>query len=556
MAPKNTHDQAGETALPTMTPKNNLQNDQVGETAFSLVDIIESKDPRIRNQSLAELCVNASTKVLLDQCEQLHAFARSSDNLYARVRAFFFLYAIHRFHLRDIPCTGEIPYKGYKELLERKFENAIDTFLEIHRELPSKAISSALAKAYYHFGFQTLADQVRSSVQSHDSTAWMFLVAEPIDHPKKFHPDLLSGKVLQERTPVRMDLSHCGWSDIFFLGMDFPEGARVLNVSIDLAVYGRHETPVAPIETYLQIIQEPVLKLTSVDLKASVTLTKISQVFDFARDYLGLLRAGIIASGIVPPSLEGSLCPLSSLFDKTIGPGLGLHLTTKVNDIPKGSRLAVSTNLLGSIISLGMRATGQTQSRIGELTEEERRSVAARAILGEWLGGSGGGWQDSGGVWPGIKLIEGVSPKPSDPEHGLSRGRLLPLHRQLSDTEAPPALIRALQDSLVLVHGGMAQNVGPVLEMVTEKYLLREADEWKARQEALDILDEMLDAFRENDIRKLAKLTTLNFFEPIQTIIPWASNLYTETLIERARERFGDDFLGFWMLGGCSGELS
>ena len=37
---------------------------------------------------------------------------------------------------------------------------------------------------------------------------------------------------------------------------------------------------------------------------------------------------------------------------------------------------------------------------------------------------------------------------------------------------------------LVLVHGGMAQNVGPILEMVTEKYLLRSESEWKARQEA------------------------------------------------------------------------
>ena len=35
-----------------------------------------------------------------------------------------------------------------------------------------------------------------------------------------------------------MDLSHSGWSDIFFLGMDFPEGARVLNISIDLSVRG------------------------------------------------------------------------------------------------------------------------------------------------------------------------------------------------------------------------------------------------------------------------------------------------------------------------------
>jgi hypothetical protein len=224
-----------------------------------------------------------------------------------------------------------------------------------------------------------------------------------------------------------------------------------------------------PIETYLQVISEPVLKLTSIDLKCSVTLTHISEVFDFSRDYLGLLRAGIIASGIVPPGLEGSTGTLGDLFDTTIGTGLGLHLTTKVNDIPKGSRLAVSTNLLGSIISLGMRATRQTENLTGDLQEEERRLVAARAILGEWLGGSGGGWQDSGGLWPGIKLIEGVKPKKDDPEHGLSRGRLLPIHRQLSEAEAPASLIKALQESLVLVHGGMAQNVGPVLEMVTER---------------------------------------------------------------------------------------
>lgn len=226
---------------------------------------------------------------------------------------------------------------------------------------------------------------------------------------------------------------------------------------------------IQPIESYLEVISEPVLKVTSIDLKCTVTLTHISEVFDFARDYVGLLKAGIIASGIVPPGLEGCTAPLGDLFDTMIGPGKGLHLTTKVNDIPKGSRLAVSTNLLGSMIALGMRATGQTDCLKGDLLEDERRLVAARAILGEWLGGSGGGWQDSGGLWPGIKLIEGVKPKEKDPEHGLSRGRLLPVHRQLSDDEAPSTLIKALQDSLILVHGGMAQNVGPVLEMVTER---------------------------------------------------------------------------------------
>jgi hypothetical protein len=520
-----------------------------------LIDIIVSKEPHIRDLSLAAFCVTASTQVLLQQCEQLDSFRRQSANLYERVRACFFLYAIHRFHL-EVPDTGDIniPYGGFKCLSNRQFAQAIDNFLEVHHSQPSKAISSALAKSYYHLGFQTLADQVRLSVKNHPGNLWMFHVQLPQDHPQPMHVELLSGRILQEQTPVRMDLSHCGWSDIFFLGMDFPEGARVLNVSIDLAVRGSQNIkPLPPIDCFLQVIQQPILKLTSIDLKTEVTLTHVSQVFDFAKDYLGLLRAGIIASGIVPLGLEDSPAPLSEIFETTIGHGKGLHLTTRVNGIPKGSRLAVSTMLLSSIIALAMRATGQTRHLAGSLTEEERRLIAARAILGEWLGGSGGGWQDSGGIWPGIKLIQGEKAQSSHPEHGVSRGRLLPIHRQLSDAEAPPTLIQALQDHLVLVHGGMAQNVGPILEMVTEKYLLRELREWKARKDCVEILDEILEALKNNDIPKLAKLTTRNFFEPLQTIIPWASNLYTETLIERARERFGDDFLGFWMLGGASG---
>ena len=55
---------------------------------------------------------------------------------------------------------------------------------------------------------------------------------------------------------MRMDLSHSAWSDIFFLGMDFPEGARVLNVSIDLAVRGRDTQPRPPVEAYLHGVSD------------------------------------------------------------------------------------------------------------------------------------------------------------------------------------------------------------------------------------------------------------------------------------------------------------
>ncbi|MEI8314848.1 MAG: UTP--glucose-1-phosphate uridylyltransferase, partial [Verrucomicrobiota bacterium] len=408
------------------------------------------------------------------------------------------------------------------------------------------------AVAYHDLGFQTLANQVRRSVRSVRGNQWMFRIGHPADQPLRIRPELLQRgadetfPVLRETTPVRMDLSHSGWSDIFFLGMDHPEGARVLNISIDLAVHGRDTAPRPPVEAYLRVIDEPVLRLTSVDLGATADITDLNEVFDFARDYLGLLKAAIIAAGIVPPGIEGSGESLPALLARTVGPGLGLEIVSNVNNIPKGSRLAVSTNLLAALIAAGMRATGQAQSLTGQLTEPERRLVAARAILGEWLGGSGGGWQDSGGVWPGAKLIQGVRAQDGDPEFGISRGRLLPNH-------TPVEIGARLQDSLVLVHGGMAQNVGPILEMVTEKYLLRSEAEWQGRQEATRVLDEIIAALKAGDVKRIAAATTRNFFGPLQTIIPWATNLYTETIINRVRQQFGDNFWGFWMLGGMSG---
>ena len=528
-----------------------------------LTEIIIAGDPATRNQSLDAVCREASLEQLLGECAALDAFRRRSENLYERVRALFFLYAIHRFHIPRIPGLnqrGLIPFHGYEHLLQRRFEEAIDEFLVIQqREGPSDAISSALAAAYHRLAFQTLADQVRRSVRSVRGNQWMFRMGHPSDQPLRIRPELLQTfsdgtyPILRERTPVRMDLTHSGWSDIFFLGMDFPEGARVLNVSVDLGVHGRDTAPRPPVEAYLRVIEDPVLRLTSVDLGATADISNLSEVFDFAKDYLGLLKAAVIASGIVPPGIEGSGQSLAALLERIVGAGRGLEIVSNVNNIPKGSRLAVSTNLLACLIGVCMRATRQAASLTGQLEENERRLVLARAILGEWIGGSGGGWQDSGGVWPGVKLIEGVLAGEGDPEFGISRGRLMPRHKVFAREEISDSARQKLQDSLVLVHGGMAQNVGPILEMVTEKYLLRSEAEWNARQQALGILDEILAALKRGDVPAIGAATTRNFTQPIQTIIPWASTAYTELLIERAARDFGKDFLGFWMLGGMSG---
>lgn len=530
-----------------------------------LIQIITSEDKDVRDRPLEGVCQDLTQSELEKECNSLEAFWRKSSNLYQRVRALFFLYAIYRFHLpsKKIESKGLIPFRGFEHLLNRRFVEAIDLFLDSkNKDGINDSIASALAESYHSLGFQTLANQVRKSVRSIKGNQWMFRIGSPIDHPLRISKELcsqISGDVLSpiiiERTPVRLDLTHSGWSDIFFLGMDYPEGARVINISIDLAVKEDDGTcsPRPPVEAYFRIIDKPIIKLTSIDLGVSTEISTIAEIFDFGKDYLGLLKAALIASGIVLPGMEGSEEQLSVLLGRLIKPGYGIELVSNVINIPKGSRLAVSTTLLASLITVCMRATDQIKNISGSLNEGDRRIVAARAILGEWLGGSGGGWQDSGGIWPGLKLIEGVIANEGDPEFGISKGCLLPKHKILNSDEVSKFTRKKLQDSLVLVHGGLAQDVGPILEMVTEKYLLRSKDEWLGRKDALKVYDNIIQNLTNGDIQKIGENTQNNFFGPIQTIIPWASNLYTERIIKEVEEKYGNDFWGFWMMGGMSG---
>lgn len=529
------------------------------------LETITSLDDSTRHRTLESLCEGLDSKALLQAASDLDVFRRKTDNLYHRVRAHFFLAAIYRYYL---PRTfseeraGLLPYEAYQHILERRFPEAIDHLLLVQNtEGPTVSTASALARAYHQLGIQTLADQVRRSVKTVRGNQWMFRIGHPSEHPLRLNKELLRWNedadtypILCERTSVRMDFSHSGWSDIFFLGMDYPEGARVLNASVNLGVCGRDAEPKPPVEAYLRVIDRPVLRLVSTDLGAEAEITEIDEVFDFAKDYLGLLKGALIASGVIPPAMEGCHRKMSELLATIIGrEGCGLELVSKVNDIPKGSRLAVSTNLLGCLISVLMRATNQVPTLEGGLAVADQRLITARAILGEWLGGSGGGWQDSGGIWQGIKRIEGVLASENDPEFGISRGRLLPQHTILDENHIPLNAREALQESLVLIYGGMAQNVGPILEMVTEKYLVRADKEWKARLRAIEIFEAIVESLKQGNIKRVAELTTENFTGPLQSIIPWCTNRFTDAMIEQCRARWGSQFWGFLMLGGMSG---
>ena len=63
-----------------------------------LIEIITSAGEE-RHLSLDQFCENASFAELMRECDTLDEFRRNCENLYQSVRALFFLYAIHRFHI-------------------------------------------------------------------------------------------------------------------------------------------------------------------------------------------------------------------------------------------------------------------------------------------------------------------------------------------------------------------------------------------------------------------------------------------------------------------------
>ena len=280
------------------------------------IHTIKSQDPHTRHISFHTLCEGLSADQLNVYFAELEQFRKNTENLYEKVRASIFLYAGYRFFLLDsksIRPTGPIPIEGYKNLLQRNYERALSIFQESVDKQSNENLISCLAEAYHQNTFQVLADQVRKSVRSSIGNQWMFRVGHPDEHPLKIHPELLKRSpathlypILCEKTPVRMDLTHSCWSDIFFLGMDYPEGARVINVSVDLGIFGRDSYIKPPIESYLRVIDEPVIRLTSLDLNDSKDISDLADLLNFGNDYLGLLKSAVIASGFIPPSFEGT----------------------------------------------------------------------------------------------------------------------------------------------------------------------------------------------------------------------------------------------------------
>lgn len=85
-----------------------------------LIEIIQATEPEVKNRSIEDFCEKASLEDLLKEANLLERFRKAEPNLYKKVRALFFLYAIYRFYVptHEIGTEGIIPYQAFEHLEE------------------------------------------------------------------------------------------------------------------------------------------------------------------------------------------------------------------------------------------------------------------------------------------------------------------------------------------------------------------------------------------------------------------------------------------------------
>ena len=249
----------------------------------------------------------------------------------------------------------------------------------------------------------------------------------------------LTDQVVWVTTPVRIDF-HGGWSDTPPICHEW--GGSVVNAAITLN--GQY-----PVQVMARVSDEPRIRLTSVDLGSSVTLTRSEQVCAFSDpfDWGALAKAALVLSGIAPSRPKESL----KRWLAVLGGGLDL---TMFAALPKGSGLGTSSILGAALLACIDRVLGR---------ELSPASLIRRTSLLEQMMSTAGGWQDqAGGITPGVKLLR------TEP----GRDQLPHIVRAPLDTQPGSPLA----GRMLLYYTGYRRLARDILHNVVGRYLARDPE--------------------------------------------------------------------------------
>ncbi len=194
-------------------------------------------------------------------------------------------------------------------------------------------------------------------------------------------------QIVWARSPLRLDLAG-GWTDTPPYCIEF--GGSVVNMAVML-----NGQP--PIQVIARVLEEPELRLRSIDLGFEQVLHDFDDLADFNQPgaAFSLPKAALYLCGFHPRFYDGS--PYRSLREQLEAFGGGLELSL-LCAVPKGSGLGTSSVLAATLLGALGRACNL------DFGPEE---LYHRVLAMEQLLTTGGGWQDqAGALYRGIKRIE------------------------------------------------------------------------------------------------------------------------------------------------------
>ncbi len=274
------------------------------------------------------------------------------------------------------------------------------------------------------------------------------------ERPRKaLRPD----ETIWGRSPARIELAG-GWTDTPPYTLEF--GGDVTNTAINL-----NGQP--PIHCYCRILDEPVIRLNSIDGGRRLEISQLGDLLDYRRpgDPFALAKAALAISGFAPGLANWpESVTLREILEHFGG---GIEITTLVG-IPQGSGLGTSSILGATILGVIARLVGR------QLTQQELFHNVLRL---EQAISTGGGWQDQVGGCVGGSKITSTRPGlfPNARIHFVPSDVLDPQLNGGCTLLYYTGLTRIAKDILQEIVGGYLNRDHAIMQALAEEHLAAHA---------------------------------------------------------------------------------
>ncbi len=303
------------------------------------------------------------------------------------------------------------------------------------------------------------------------------------------------------RGPARIELAG-GWTDTPPYTLE--HGGDVVNAAVNL-----NGQP--PIHCYCRIVDEPVIRLGSIDGGIHLEIRSLEELLDYRRpeDRFALAKAALAISGFSPEMADWPAgVTLPAMLEEFGG---GIELTTLVG-IPKGSGLGTSSILGAVILAVIRRMTG---------APSDQRALFHDVLRLEQALTTGGGWQDQiGGGVGGTKITStrpGMIPDPS-------------IHYVPSDVLDP----NRNGGSTLLYYTGMTRLAKNILEEIVGGYFNRNRAIMAALEEEHMVAHNLAGAMSRKDAAAFGHYVNVAW-ELQKRLCGAVTNEAIETLLARVR---------------------